>query len=231
MTLFRFTGPLVVLGLLLGLSPRASATVGGPETLEVLGLAEQTAKLFLLRHDHSEAGLAPRALYFRVDLPPERRAPDAPYAIDSWYAGPRADEAEALAARKIAYLRRHLTPLEPVPLDGVELSLRHGDLTPCPRQQEKPDDTAIADGLGQARVNRRAGMVDAGGVVVSVCRRVTVTVRWEGREAQTTLLTWGGVELLDAWSVPGSKRRLVFLRHVGVTTETGYTRDVALLLP
>jgi hypothetical protein len=207
-----------------------AAAPAADQPVTILGLTEDGSRLYLVRGAIGTPGAPPRALYFRLDRPPGRRAPDSPSEIRSWHAGSDAAEIEARVARKIAYLGRHLRPLERAPLEGLELGLRHGPLLPCPVQAGEPDAAARDAALAQARAADQAGRYEVDGAPVAVCREVAATVRWEGREVRTTVLTWGDVRVVSAWRFPGSPRGLLILRHRGVTLDEGYTMDVAILV-
>jgi hypothetical protein len=102
---------------------------------------------------------------------------------------------------RIAWLRTTVQPLPAAPTDGLELTQRYGPDVEC----------------GVPLFPR-------------TCQKVDLTVRWAGQQATTSLVTEGKVELVGAWTVPGTDRRLVMVRHIGVHTESGYPADVPLLL-
>jgi len=215
---------------LLAAAPALAGTPPADQPITILGLTEDGSRVYLVRGAIGASGAPPLAMYFRLDLPPGRRPPDSPIELRSWSAGADAAEIEARIARKIAYLGRHLRPLERAPLEGLELTLRYGALLPCPTQDGAPDAAAYESAVAKAQEADREGRYEAGGEKVAVCREVVAVVRWDGREVRTTLLTWGDVRIAGAWRFPGSSRGLVVLRHTGVTVEGGFDRDVAILV-
>jgi hypothetical protein len=180
----------------------ALATTGGPQNIEVLGLEPEEHKLFLMSKKEDEGGGHSRLLYYRLDAPPPEQRPDRPVQVESVYRSLGDHPAEELQ-RRFDRLERSLKPLAPAPLSGIEVTLTYGDQTVC-------DPTTAYEPVP--------------------CEQVAVTVRWAGQQATTALVTWGNFEIAGAWTVPGTDRRLVILRHSGVTTESGYDAEVPLLL-
>ena len=186
--------------MLVTLSTLAFATTGGPQVLTVLGFEPREHKLFLTSQRFDEGGDLPQLLYYRLDAPPPEQRPDRPVEVTSYYQS-LGDQPFNEFERRIERLKRALQPLEPAPLRGIEVTLAFGDQKVCNAIPEAP-----------------------------LCEQVAVTVRWAGQQATTTLTSWGDFEIAGAWTVPDTDRRLVVLRHVGVTTESGYSADVPLLL-
>jgi hypothetical protein len=99
----------------------AHATVGEPESVEVLGWLPAEHKVFLLR----ESGLEnPQVWYYRLDdPPPPEQRPDRPVRVVSW--------AQDTLADRIVHLRTRLEPLTPAPLTGMEVVQVLGDEVEC----------------------------------------------------------------------------------------------------
>lgn len=209
--------------LLLGL---AHATVGGPTELRVLGHDPVDDKVFLMRDDAT--GEVGRLLYYALGAPPAEQAADRPIAVKSWYAG-APNDVEAAFPGRMAALEKRLQPVPPADRTGLVLEVRDGPLELCPKGAG--DGTPAEQARALAEAGGRAGVQwqDDGGLMVFVCRRSEVRVRWGGQEAATTLSGWGGVHVAGTWRLPGGQR-LVMLRHQGITFETGYAEDIPLLL-
>ncbi len=221
----------LVYAALLLVVPAARATMGGPQTLEVLGFQSDEARVYLLRHAHDQSGDPPRLLYYRLDDAPPEQAPDQPVVVQSWYEGDLRAVHDALPGR-LAGLSARLVPLERRELVDLALTVTWRGRDICPQQKEQ---TRAADREAVlAHAERAGGFLadpeDPGSALVSVCDRVDVAVRWEGQEAATTLHTWGGVEVVGLWRVPERPEALVVLQHTGVTYEVGYAAQVPLLL-
>jgi hypothetical protein len=88
-------------------SPReASATTGGPQTVEILGYEPVDEKVFMLRHFHDEGGALPQLEYMFVEGPHAGQV----IQVRSWYRGPDSMDATKLNER-LAALRARLKAL------------------------------------------------------------------------------------------------------------------------
>jgi hypothetical protein len=84
-------------------SPReASATLGGPQTIEILGYEPDEKKVFLLRHFHDEGGALPKLEYMFVGGPHAGRV----IQVRSWYRGPDSSDEQKLEKRLVALRAR-----------------------------------------------------------------------------------------------------------------------------
>lgn len=214
------------LALLVGL---AHATVGGATEVRVLGHDPVDRKVFLMTDDAT--GEVGRLHYYALGDAPAEQAADRPIAVKSWYQGSFA-EIEAAFPARYAALERRLQPLPPADREGLVLEVVEGPLGLCPQGAGDGNAATRARALAQAKADGRAGVHfpdDDGGAMVFVCRQSTATVRWAGHAATTTLHGWGRVQVAGTWTLPNG-RRLVMLRHRGITFESGYDADVPLLL-
>ncbi|MDY0061970.1 MAG: hypothetical protein RBU45_19310 [Myxococcota bacterium] len=216
----------------------AGATFGGPSTIEVLGYEPLDARVYLLETQQGEAGTLPQLLYLPL-LGPE---PHRPVRVRSWTSG-ESTAAEAAFPERLARLRARLQPLPGSSADGIAVMFRDLETRPC-TAQDGPVSPALqrtATELQRGRPIRSAVELpapetsEAPGkpsppVRVRLCRITHVTVRWEGHQAERLLETWGALTLAGAWLLPDPGARLVVLRHLGHTEETGYAEELPVLL-
>ena len=104
---------------------------------------------------------------------------------------------------RLEQLEARLVPLEPLALTGLQSTERVTSVGPC----------ADASPLDDRR-----------------CQQVDVALDWYGLRAELQIETWGQGHVHGAWAIPGTEEPLVVYRHVGVTWESGYTRDHAVVL-
>ena len=210
----------------------AWATTGGPLQIRVLGYDRADDKVFFLVNDGSEAAKLPRLHFFRA----KKGRAAAPTVVRSWYEG--TDEEEFF--ERLLRLQKRLVPLEPLPWDDLVVEARLGKLVACPYQHETPSPGLMARALAEAvRTGSGAGTMrlieegappHQGPELVSVCRAYTVVVRRGERSGQVSFVSWTPPAVAGAWRIPGSDVQLVVLRHLGITYESGYRQDVAVLL-
>lgn len=214
------------------LGSTAGATVGGPSTIEVLGFDPGDAKVYVLEHHHDESGDLPQLSFWALMGAPA----GGRVRVRSWYAGDAA-AADASFPQRLATLRARLQPLPARGGEGVELRVQEWEVRPCTQQQigATPAQQKAATELQRGKPFRPQVELPSGphgepAGTVSMCRILHVDVRWGAHRAEATLESWGGLQLVSAYVLPRPHHRLVVLRHLGHTHETGYAADVPLLL-
>ena len=91
------------------------ATVGGPETIEILGADTPDQKIYFLRHYHDQSGRLPTLYYFKLNT----HTPHMPVEVTSIY--PKMDSTNFKSAsrktlREITKIKKRLIPVNELPI-------------------------------------------------------------------------------------------------------------------
>ena len=208
------------------------ATVGGPSSIEVLGYDETDAKVYVLEQRHDESGDLPTLMFFAI------RGPDArhPVRVRSEYAG-ESNAVEAAFPERLRTLKARLAPIRDQSFDGIAITTRDMESRPCTDQSEPHSAETLRAATEAQRGKPFLARMEVPGPSdpgtrdrVTMCRITEIDIRWGVHKAERMFESWGGVTLTGAWIMSDPKYRLVRLRHVGHTFESGYEEDVMVLL-
>jgi len=188
----------VVLGLFAG---AAHATVGGKETVELLGYEPVDGKVYWLEHSGGESGDLPWLLY--LDLKSDR--PDVRHKVKSWYRG---DDADDTFWDRLEELKKRLQTMPTLPLGEfvIEVHARKvGDWYEC----EDCGDLPVPHYQASVTVKRRVdGMRGAVEVEAYHSHKVRVLAAHQAQSGHVVVL----------------------LSYTGIPIEGGYEEQRVLLL-
>jgi len=200
--------------------------------VEVLGFDPGDAKVYVLEHRHDESGELPQLSFWALAADGEPRRAQ----VRSWYTGD-ATTAEAAFPERLKRLRARLQPLPATGAGGIELRVQQWDVRPCSAQPlgATAEQRSAARELTRGKPFRALVELppDDKGLhagYVSMCQVLHADIVWGEHRAEAALESWGALELVASYRLPAPQYRLVVLRHLGHTHETGYAADVPLLL-
>ncbi|WP_347454307.1 aminotransferase [Acinetobacter thermotolerans] len=196
---------------LMMLSPFSMATVGGPETIEVLGYDQKDQKIFLIRQYHDQFGHLPQLYYYQLNS----RTPQKLIEVKSIYKhlDKKLSQAEKQLQQELKKIQTRLIPLESIPVSSFKVQklkqkVTEGDFW----QYNHPDDAFI---LKKYEQTYQVCSQHASSLVLSSTSYINPSLH-----------------VSNAWQIPNRSAQLAIVEYQGINMESGYSKqDASLLLP
>lgn len=198
------------------------ATVGGGETLSVMGYEPKQQKIYLLRDYEDGRGRVPQLYYF--DL--KAKNPQKLVEVKSLYRQPETQKIEYISIEDKGYtqfkqqldtIQQRLTPLTPLKSNSIQLKINRLTSKQIVAWYDRYDDSkplAQKDKIPQYQY------------------RYTLHSQQPKLQslAQTATSYQKDLHIRHVYAVPQQSYRIAIVRYLGIDFETGYHVDDAILL-
>ena len=208
---------LLITTITLTLTAGAGATVGGPSTLEAVGLDAQDKKIYFVEEFWDEGERLPQLHYMFLEGEHAGRL----IHVCSWYR----DAPGYMVHKRCAKIGRHQG-------DGEEALLAFNDklaklqrrLTPL-KEMKAADATLQSFKIGEVKTKDFADFEWEGDKL-----RLVVRHKLRGGIKNVVVYNDKPAKVEKAFEVPGIAASLAIVRYLGIAFEIGYTEDTAVLL-
>lgn len=185
------------------------ATLGGPETIQVLGYENKEHKLYLLRHFEDERGRLPQLYYYQLNS----KTPEKLIEVKSLYLNPKTKEIDydqdgQKFEKDLSQIQKRLTPLI------------------------KDDSSATQIKM----INNKVHQVPAWHTLSEKIPQYTITYQLQmpyyESKIQEAISYDKQLKITQKYRIPNENKKLVIIQYLGIPMETGYNiEDPVLLLP
>ena len=185
------------------------ATVGGGQTIEVLGYEAKQQKLYLLRHYEDERGRLPQLYYYQLNS----KTPDKLIEVQSLYINPKThqidyDQDAIQFEKDLNKIKKRLTPLLIGNANTAKVQIIKNQTKKISAWYD--DSQKITE--YKTTYNLKSASLQS--------------------HNQVALNYGNAVKISQTYSVPKQNKLLIVVKYFGIPEETGYdVEDAILLLP
>ncbi|MDN5648038.1 MAG: hypothetical protein L0G93_06890 [Acinetobacter sp.] len=185
------------------------ATVGGGQTIEVLGYEAKQQKLYLLRHYEDERGRLPQLYYYQLNS----KTPDKLIEVQSLYINPKMhqidyDQDGIQFEKDLNKIKKRLTPLLIGNANTAKIQVVQSQTHYVPAWHDQ------SQKIPQYK---------------TIYKVTTASLKSKNQQAVQYAKT---IKITQNYVVPNQNKLLIVVKYFGIPEETGYdVEDAVLLLP
>ncbi|WP_151803060.1 hypothetical protein [Acinetobacter guillouiae] len=185
------------------------ATVGGGQTIEVLGYETEQQKLYLLRHYEDERGRLPQLYYYQLNS----KTPDKLIEVQSLYINPKThqidyDQDGIPFEKDLNKIKKRLTPLLVGNINTAKIQVVKSQTHYVPAWHDQ------SQKIPQYK---------------TIYKVTTASLNSKNQQAVQYAKT---IKITQNYVLPNQNKMLVIVKYFGIPEETGYdVEDAVLLLP